>query len=103
MGPNTKELYEIWWPAPDAFQDLSVEDSEEGFTLSAPDDSECAAWLNYYNQTEELREKFNQAFTQVLTDYLNQLTEQNGSPLEDSLGNEDARSGQTEEDSAGSV
>jgi len=90
MESTASQLREIWWPSPQALEDLTVEDAEEGLSLSAPDGTECAAWLSYYNETEERREEFNQAFTAVLTDYIatfNQ-TNEDGSPLEDSLRNE---------------
>jgi len=72
-----EKLHEIWWPSPEALWDLTVEDAEHGFTLIAPDNTECAAWLGYYNQTDELRERFNQAFVACLAQYLGRL--ENGS------------------------
>ena len=56
----------MWWPHPDAFDNLTVTDTEEGFELSAPDDSECALWLGYFNSTEELHKEFETAFVQML-------------------------------------
>ena len=50
---------DFWWPHPDSFSELTVEDSEDGFELSAPDDSEIAKWLSYYNSSDELRAQFN--------------------------------------------
>lgn len=73
MEPDTEELREIWWPSPEAFDDLTVEDAEHGFTLSAPEGTECAAWLDYYNQTDELLEQFNRAFTACLKQHLERL------------------------------
>jgi len=64
---------EIWWPHPSALDDLTVEETEEGFTLSAPDDTECAAWLSYFNQSEERREVFERAFEGVIHDFLEKL------------------------------
>ena len=32
-------MTEFFWPSPEAFDDLTVEDAEEGFTLIAPDDT----------------------------------------------------------------
>ena len=58
----------MWWPHPDAFDDLTVTDTEEGFELSAPDDSECGFWIGYYNSTQELHEEFETAFVQTLRD-----------------------------------
>ena len=56
----------MWWPHPDAFDDLIVTDTEEGFELSAPDGSECGLWLGYFNRTEELHKEFETAFVQIL-------------------------------------
>lgn len=75
------ETTEIWWPSPEALNDLVVEDSEEGFTLSAADGTECANWLGYYNQTKELQEQFTAAFTEALMNYIKQLEDKDGSPV----------------------
>ena len=56
----------MWWPHPDAFDELTVTDTEEGFELSAPDGSECGLWLGYFNRTEELQKEFETAFVQIL-------------------------------------
>ena len=56
----------MWWPHPDAFDDLTVTDTETGFELSAPDDSECGLWLGYFNSTEELHKEFETAFVDML-------------------------------------
>ena len=67
----------MWWPHPDAFDALTVTDTEEGFELSAPDGSECAFWLEYFNFTEELHEEFETAFVEMLRDAANkELTNQ---------------------------
>lgn len=67
----------MWWPHPDSLQDLVVEDSETGWTLSAPDDTECATWLSYFSQSEEHRSFFEKHFTEMLITYCEQL-EKNG-------------------------
>jgi hypothetical protein len=61
---------EFWWPNPGAFDDLTVEDTEEGFALEAPDDTECGEWLAYWNQTPDHIECFTEAFTENLRNYL---------------------------------
>ena len=61
---------EFWWPSPEAFDDLTVEDAEEGFTLEAPDDTECGEWLAYWNQTPDHIELFTEAFTETLRNHL---------------------------------
>ena len=67
----------MWWPHPDAFDDLTVIDTEEGFELSAPDKSECGLWLGHYNSTEELHKEFETAFVEMLRDAANkELTNQ---------------------------
>ena len=66
---------EFWWPNPGAFDDLTVEDTEEGFTLEAPDDTECGEWLAYWNQSPEHIELFTEKFTQALKNNLDFLEE----------------------------
>ena len=61
---------EFFWPSPEAFDDLTVEDAEEGFTLEAPDDTECGEWLAYWNQTPDHIECFTEAFNESLRNYL---------------------------------
>ena len=68
----------FWWPSPEAIQDLVVEDVEGGFDLSAPDDTECGAWLSYWNQTPEHVQTFSDAFTEMLRTHLDTLEEENG-------------------------
>jgi hypothetical protein len=63
-------MAEFFWPSPDAFEDLTVEDTDEGFTLTAPDDSECGEWLAYWNQSSEHLELFTEEFTKTLTSYI---------------------------------
>lgn len=79
MTTDQAEIHGIWWPHPDSISDLIVEDCDEGFNLSAPDGTECAEWLWYYSQSGELHEKFEKAFTQMLSDYLISLKNQHGS------------------------
>ena len=68
----------MWWPSPQAFSELAVEDTEEGFSLEAPDGTECASWLNYWGQDEEHHEFFEREFTKVLIDYVQTLEKQHG-------------------------
>jgi isopropylmalate/homocitrate/citramalate synthase len=69
---------DIWWPRVSALEDLTIDEIESGFTLSAPDGTECADWLAHYNSTDELRERFNAAFVRMLAEYIQKL-EQDGS------------------------
>ena len=69
---------EFWWPNPGAFDDLTVEDTEEGFTLEAPDDTECGEWLAHWNQSPEHIELFTEAFTEALKNNLDTILGQDG-------------------------
>lgn len=69
---------EIWWPHPSALDDLIVEDAEDGFTLSAPSNTECAEWLAYFAATPERQEVFNREFQKALLTHLDYLKERNG-------------------------
>ena len=69
---------EIWWPHPSALDDLTVSftDNEDGSStchLDAPDGTECADWLSYFNETEERRAAFERAFMQSLLDQIAML------------------------------
>ena len=63
-------MTEFFWPSPDAFEDLTVEDTEEGFTLTAPDETECGEWLAYWNQSPEHIELFTEEFIKTLTSHI---------------------------------
>jgi hypothetical protein len=78
QSTNSEKPIEFWWPHPNAFEDLTVEDAEEGFTLSAPDDSECGEWLSYWSQDEAHHKVFETEFIQVLTHYANKTLETHG-------------------------
>jgi hypothetical protein len=69
---------EFWWPSPEAFDDLTVEDAEEGFTLEAPDDTECGEWLAYWNQSSEHIELFTEEFTKCLQNHIDTTLEEHG-------------------------
>jgi hypothetical protein len=69
---------DFWWPSPEAFEDLTVEDADEGFTLDAPDDSECGEWLAFWNQSPEHLELFTEEFTKCLQNHANTILEQHG-------------------------
>jgi hypothetical protein len=56
----------MWWPHSTALSDLTVEETETGLNFSAPDDTECGAWLAYFSQTAELREEFGREITTIL-------------------------------------
>jgi hypothetical protein len=69
---------EWWWPSPEAFNDLEVTDIEEGWQLSAPDDTELAEWLNFWTQTEEHHALFEKVFLATLTQHADSILEQHG-------------------------
>ena len=73
---------EFWWPSPEAFDDLTVEDNEEGFTLDAPDNTECGEWLAYWNRTPEHIELFTEEFTKCLQNHIDTTLEQHGQTKE---------------------
>ena len=57
-----------WWmPSPESFDDLTVTDTETGWELSAPDDTELAEWLSYWSQDEEHHAFFERTFLSILT------------------------------------
>jgi len=82
QSTDSQKPTEFWWPSPEAFDDLTVEDNEEGFTLDAPDDTECGEWLAYWNQSSEHIELFTEEFTKVLTNHANTTLEQHGQTKE---------------------
>ena len=67
----TDILTEWWWPSPEAFDDLTVTDIEDGWQLSAPDDTELAEWISYWSQSEEHHALFQTVFLKALTDHAN--------------------------------
>jgi len=91
---------EFWWPSSNALNDLVVEEAESGFTLSAPNDTECGEWLAHWNQSKEHQKIFNEAFTDVLGDYIKILETENGKT--EAISNEQSNHrGETEENCAG--
>jgi len=62
---------EWWWPSAEAFNDLEVTDIEDGWQLSAPDDTELSEWLGYWSQDEEHHSLFQTVFLKALTDHAN--------------------------------
>ena len=70
---SPKPTEEFWWPSPGALKDLTVEDTEGGFALEAPDNSEFGEWLAYWNHTEERHELFEKEFIKTLRNYIEKL------------------------------
>jgi hypothetical protein len=92
----------MWWPSPEALEDLTVEDAEEGFTLEAPDDSECGEWLAFWNQSPEHIEIFSDAFIEALMSRIKTLESKNGKD-EIVPDQQSGHSEQTKNDGTGSV
>jgi len=92
----------MWWPDPSALDDLTVEDAEHGWDLSAPDGTECADWLGYWSQDEEHHKFFEQEFVKILIEHAERTLEQHGENQVQSDRQDDHRE-QAEENSAGSV
>ena len=68
-----------WWmPSPESFDDLTVTDTETGWELSAPDDTELAEWLSYWSQDEEHHAFFERTFLSILTDHAELVIENYG-------------------------
>jgi hypothetical protein len=70
QSTNSPKLTDFWWPSLEVFYDITVEDTEEGWSLSAPDESEAGKWLAHYNSTEELHAQFNQELMKALMDHV---------------------------------
>ena len=68
----------FWWPDLESLEDLVVEDTEEGFLLSAPDGTLCSDWLAYWSESPEREAIFSREFQKVLLDHLKTLTENDG-------------------------
>lgn len=79
----------VWYPSQKAFEELTITETEEGFEFSAPDESECAKWLAYYNSTEELQEEFSAEIIKALENYLDKA--ENGSSQQDTQRNSEDR------------
>lgn len=60
----------MWWPHPDAFDDMVVEDWVDGYTLSGPDDSPIGEWIAFWNQSAEHAEFFTQEFVKTLKEHV---------------------------------
>jgi hypothetical protein len=75
---HSKELDWFWWPSLEDLDDLTVEYTEEGFLLSAPDGTLCSDWLAYWSESPEREAIFSQEFQKVLLDHLKTLTENDG-------------------------
>ena len=60
----------MWWPHPDAFGDMVVEDWVDGYTLSGPENSLIGEWIAFWNQSAEHQEFFTQEFVKTLADHV---------------------------------
>jgi hypothetical protein len=78
QSTNLGKPIEFWWPHPAALQDLTVEDVEDGYDLSAPANTECWDWLSYWSQSPEHHKVFTDAFIETLKAHIDFLDKQNG-------------------------
>jgi hypothetical protein len=92
----TETTLEMWWPHPDAFHDLDVTDIEDGWQLSAPDDSELGAWLDYWSQDEDHHAVFQEEFIAALLSHIKTLDLENGQA--ETVSDEQSGSGEQAED-----
>jgi hypothetical protein len=67
----------MWWPTPESLKDLTIEETDEGFDLSALGDSECGLWLAHFSETEELRQEFQTEFQTCLLNYIQEQDDKN--------------------------
>lgn len=103
MQPTSSEKpteLQMWWPDPFAFEDLTVDDAENGFDLSAPDGTACAEWLEYWNQDEEHHKFFQEEFIKILVEYAKLTLETHGQS-QDQSDEQSADRAQTENDCSG--
>lgn len=64
------------WPTPEALKDLEiVELPNGGLEFSAPEGTECAKWLDYYDQTDELRKQFSDLIINAIMKYTKEVEE----------------------------
>lgn len=98
----TETTLEMWWPHPNAFQDLEITDTEEGWQLAAPDESELGAWLEFWSQDEDHHAFFEREFLGALLDHVNKLQSEHGQ-AEAIVDEQSDHRGETEENPPGSV
>ena len=60
----------MWWPHPEAFDDMVIEDWVDGYTLSGPENSLIGEWIAFWNQSAEHQEFFTQEFVKTLADHV---------------------------------
>ena len=73
-------MTQMWWPTLESLKDLTVEETEEGFDLSAPDGSECGLWLAHFSETEELRQEFQAELETCILNYIKEHDVKNEVP-----------------------
>ena len=92
----------MWWPDPSAFDDLTIEDAEHGFDLSAPDGTECADWIAHWNQDEEHHKFFKEEFVKSIIEHAKRTLEQHGKDQDQHDQQSDHR-GEAQDDVSGTV
>ena len=61
--------------------DLTITEIEDGFQFSAPNCTQCAAWLSYYDSTDELREEFSELIISALKTRFEEIEGQHGDEI----------------------
>ena len=92
----TETTLEMLWPHPDAFQDLEVTDTEDGWQLAAPDDSELGNWLAFWSQDEAHHKFFEAEFIAALLSHIKTLDTENGQA--EAISDEQSGSGEQTQD-----
>ena len=77
-SPESGDFDLFWWPGIESLEALEVENTEEGFLLSAPDGTLCSDWLEYWSESPEREAIFSREFQKVLLNHLEILTNGNG-------------------------
>ena len=90
----------FWWPLPEELDDLTVTETDEGFSLDAPSDTGCGLWLAYWNRTETHRKVFHQHFTDALISHANFIIDGQTEAIPERTINDSV---QAEEDTAGEL
>ena len=98
----TETTLEMWWPHPDAFQDLEVTETDDGWQLSAPDNSELGDWLAFWSQDEAHHTFFEKTFIDTLLSHIKTLDLEHGKAEAISDEQSDHR-GETKENPSGAV
>ena len=90
----------FWWPLPEELDDLTVTETDEGFSLGAPSNTGCGLWLDYWNRTETHRKVFQHHFMDALISHANFTLDGQAEAIPERAGD---NSVQAEENAAGKL